>query len=104
MKKTVFPTILAALFIFLSVSCNAKPAGNSPIAGTGAYVGRADSNFIEIKVDGAPSDNPFVVFMLSDELKEMFETNEPESGANVYFEYTKNAHGQNLLSRLDVMS
>lgn len=105
MRNRIFSLIVAAFMLVILAGCNSAESSKSSdvevLTGTGVYIGRADSNFIEIEVDGAPSETPFMVFMLNDEIKLRFETDEPAPGSTVSFEYTVNEYGQNLLHRLE---
>ena len=68
---------------------------------SGRYVGRADSNFIEINISGVPEEMAAKVFMLSDELKENFEDLGFETGDNVKFNYYVNDNGQNVITSIE---
>lgn len=65
--------------------------------GTGTYKGQIDSNFIEIEISGAPTEEEVVVFMLSDELKEKFHIAEPKPDEEIIFEYYINENNQKVI-------
>lgn len=67
---------------------------------SGMYVGRIDSNFIEIKISGVPEGKSARSFMLSDELKEGFEKLGLKEGGQVGFSYRANDKGQMVLTEI----
>ncbi|MGE5404509.1 MAG: hypothetical protein ACM3PP_06185 [Candidatus Saccharibacteria bacterium] len=54
---------------------------------SGRYAGRADSNFIEIKISGVPDEKASRVFQLSDELKTNFDKLSIKTNDVIKFEY-----------------
>ncbi len=70
---------------------------------SGTYVGRIDSNFIEIKISGVPEEKAAKSFMLSQEMKEEFESYGFNEGDPVHFTYKVNEHGNNLLQSIEII-
>ncbi len=61
---------------------------------SGKYLGRVDSNFIEIKISGVPDELSARVYMLSEEIKEGFEKYDLQQDDNIKYEYYENESGQ----------
>lgn len=70
------------------------------IEATGVYNGQADSNYIEITVDGQPEETATMVFMLTGDIKAGFEGMELQTDDTVQFAYRKNEFRQLVLSKL----
>lgn len=66
----------------------------SKITATGEYVGQADSNFIEISVNEVAGETTDRVFMLSENVKENFDSFNLKTGDKVQFVYEPNEYGQ----------
>lgn len=64
---------------------------------SGRYSGRADSNFIEIKISGVPEEISYRVFMLSEEIKADFDRLDLQTDEVIQFKYTVNEHEQGII-------
>ncbi len=64
---------------------------------SGRFSGRADSNFIEIKLSGVPEEMSYRTFMLSEELKKDFDSLNFQIDEVVKFKYTVNEHDQGVI-------
>ena len=69
----------------------------------GVYVGQADGNFIEITIDGLPEETAAKTFMLTPEVKEVFNALHLETGDNIRVSYLPNEYGQNLLTNIELL-
>lgn len=67
---------------------------------TGRYSGRADSNFIEIKISGVPEEMSYRMFMLSEELKKDFDSLNFQIDEVVKFNYIVNEHDQQVIFQI----
>jgi Cu/Ag efflux protein CusF len=73
--------------------------GPHALEATGIYQGQADSNFIEIKIDGQPEETAYMVFMLTGDIKINFEKMNLQNGDAVFLAYYLNESGQPVLTR-----
>ena len=64
---------------------------------TGRFSGRADSNFIEIKISGVPEEMSYRMFMLSEDLKEEFDHLNLEIDQVIKFKYKINENDQGVI-------
>ena len=64
---------------------------------SGRFSGRADNNFIEIKISGVPEEMSYRTFMLSEELKKDFDSFNFQIDEVVNFKYTVNEHDQGVI-------
>ena len=64
---------------------------------SGRFAGRADSNFIEIKISGVPEEMSYKTFMLSEELKKEFDSLNLEIDQVIKFKYIMNEHDQGVI-------
>lgn len=76
---------------------NNNEAANDVQIDSGRFSGRADSNFIEIKISGVPEEMSYRTFMLSEELKENFDSLNFQLDEVVKFKYTLNEHDQGVI-------
>ena len=68
---------------------------------SGRYQGQADSNFIEIKISGVPDEKATRVFMLSEEVKEVFEQLQLKESDEIKFNYFQNKHEQLIIVKIE---
>ncbi|MEI6100211.1 MAG: hypothetical protein WCP73_00100 [Eubacteriales bacterium] len=97
------PSVAASVQQSSSASAESTPvpsASQKSIDATGVYQGQADSNFIEIKIAGQPEDHAYMVFMLTGELKNNFDSFSLKTGDRVQISYYKNKDGQLVLTNL----
>jgi len=65
---------------------------------SGTYTGRADMNFIEIRISGVqPDEKAYRVFRLNEELRETFDEYGIEEGDQVKFSYYDDENGQGVI-------
>ncbi len=76
---------------------NSDEVKNDVQTDSGRFSGRADSNFIEIKLSGVPEEMSYRTFMLSEELKEDFDRLNLQLDEVVKFKYTVNEHDQGVI-------
>lgn len=74
--------------------------GTQNLTDSGSYVGRADNNFIEIKISGVPEENASKVFMLSEEVRTNFDSYNLQTGEAIQFDYATNEDGQTIIYRI----
>jgi len=68
---------------------------------TGVFQGRIDNNFIEIAVSDVQKEETIKVFMLSDEVRQEFDSMELDIGEVVKFQYYKNENEQNVIVKIE---
>lgn len=64
---------------------------------SGRFAGRADTNFIEIKISGVPEEMSYKTFMLSEELKKEFDSLNLEIDQVLKFKYIMNEQDQGVI-------
>ncbi|GEM_PF-235082 len=67
---------------------------------TGRYVGLADNNFFEVKINGMPEDKAFKVFMISEKVRSSFEQLDLQEDEEIKLKYIENQHGQNVVQEI----
>jgi hypothetical protein len=69
---------------------------------TGRYVGLADNNFFEVRISGVSNDGyAFKVFMISNKVRDKFESLDLQEGEEIKLHYIENEHGQNVLQDIE---
>ncbi|NLY71284.1 MAG: hypothetical protein GX076_06360, partial [Clostridiales bacterium] len=68
---------------------------------TGRFLGQVDNNFIEIKISGVPDEMDPSVFMLSENIKEQFETLDIIPEDTVKIEYYINENNQHVITNIE---
>lgn len=67
---------------------------------TGIYVGLADNNFFEVKIN----DGYARVFMISDRVRNHFDSLDLQGGEEVKIEYYENQYGQNVVQGIEIIT
>jgi len=70
---------------------------------SGRFTGRIDNNFIEVRISGVPDSIDPKVFMLSDEVKEKFNSLNLNEGDNIKFDYIIGVNGQQKIVKVEKM-
>ncbi|NLG33369.1 MAG: hypothetical protein GX550_07600 [Syntrophomonadaceae bacterium] len=69
---------------------------------TGRYVGLADNNFFVVRISGVSnSEHAFKVFMISNKVRDKFESLDLQEGEEIKLHYIENEHGQNVLQDIE---
>ena len=69
---------------------------------TGRYVGLADNNFFEVRISGVSnSEHAFKVFMISNKVRDKFESLDLQEGEEIKLHYIENEHGQNVVQDIE---
>jgi len=72
---------------------------------TGRYIGLADNNFFEVRISGVSNDeSAFKVFMISNKVRDKFESFDLKEGEEIKLHYIENEHGQNVLQDIERIS
>lgn len=68
---------------------------------SGRFAGQIDNNFIEVRISGVPDEIDPRVFMLSDEVKGIFESLGLNEGDNIKFDYIIGDNDQQIIIKIE---
>ncbi|MGD9676869.1 MAG: hypothetical protein AB7V16_00695 [Vulcanibacillus sp.] len=86
-----------------SDNINNEPQDSEVKTDSGRFTGRIDNNFIEVRISGVPDSIDPKVFMLSDEVKEMFDSLNLNEEDNIKFDYIIDEIEQQIIVKLERM-
>ena len=98
MKKVVVLLMFLMAALLLCGACGKKQEVKTI---EGEYIGLIDANFIEIKISGVPEENAHVSFMLSEEVRPLFEELQLNSGELIRFDYRMPEEGAPVILHIE---
>ncbi|NLP31165.1 MAG: hypothetical protein GX363_08560 [Clostridiales bacterium] len=113
MKKTIVILLVFLLLLSGLTACGSNqqdpleneetqnPEQAETMTDTGRYLGQVDNNFIEIKISGVPDEMDPLVFMLSENIKEQFETLDIIPEDNIKIEYYMDENNQYVITNIE---